>query len=404
MSTTAASEPTEQSTVPGLAILLLSLAAFASGLSLRVTDPLLPRLATEFGISLGEASYVVTTFSVAYGISQLFFGPLGDRYGKYRVVGWACFASALTAGLCGLAPNFETLLVARLLGGATAAAVIPLSMAWIGDVVPYAVRQPVIARFLVGQILGLSAGVLLGGLAADHLGRHLPFFGLSAAFLLIGIALQRLNGQLPASAKLTLHAEGHVLQRMVREFGAVWAAPWARVVLLSVCLEGAFLFGSFAFIASHLHKVFGLSLSTAGFIVMLFGAGGLLFAGSAKWMVQRLGEEGMSRWGGALMALSLLVVAVTPTWILTVPACFVCGLGFYMLHNTLQTNATQMAPERRGAAVASFASAFYAGQSIGVGVAGMFVAFAGTRWLIAGGAVGVLIAAFNFARLRSRRG
>ena len=45
------------------------------------------------------------------------------------------------------------------LTGATAAAVIPLSMAWIGDNVPYERRQPVLARFLIGQITGFSLGV-----------------------------------------------------------------------------------------------------------------------------------------------------------------------------------------------------------------------------------------------------
>src|SRR3569833_3310546 len=139
-----------------------ALAAFASGISMRVNDTLLPRLAGNFNITLGEASFVITFFSIAYGFSQLFFGPLGDRFGKYLIIACACVASAVAALLCGLAPNFSMLLGARLLAGATAAAVIPLSMAWIGDVTPYERRQPVLAGVLVGQILGLSAGVLVG--------------------------------------------------------------------------------------------------------------------------------------------------------------------------------------------------------------------------------------------------
>ena len=89
------SEPPPPTPAPALpvpvgAIRLLAVAAFASGLSLRLTDPLLTRLAAEFSITLAQAAQVVTAFSVAYGVSQLFFGPLGDRYGKYRVVAWAC--------------------------------------------------------------------------------------------------------------------------------------------------------------------------------------------------------------------------------------------------------------------------------------------------------------------------
>jgi predicted MFS family arabinose efflux permease len=82
------------------------------------------------------------------------------------------------------------------------------------------------------------------------------------------------------------------------------------------------------------------------------------------------------------------------------PACYVMGLGFYMMHNTLQTHATQMAPERRGAAVASFASCFFLGQSLGVGVCGLLVGRLGTSWVIAAGAVGVLAVGWNFNHQR----
>ena len=80
--------------LPRFAVLVLSLAAFASGVSLRLTDPLLPLFSREFGVSLGNAAGTITAFSVAYGLSQLFFGPVGDRFGKYRVIAWACVACA----------------------------------------------------------------------------------------------------------------------------------------------------------------------------------------------------------------------------------------------------------------------------------------------------------------------
>ena len=136
------------------AIIALSAAAFGSGMSMRVTDPMLLRLSSDFSITVGMAALVVTIFGLAYGFSQLLFGPLGDRYGKYLVIAWGCIACALTALLCGLMTDFAGLLFARTLAGASAAAVIPLSMAWIGDVIRYEDRQSVLACFLVGQILG----------------------------------------------------------------------------------------------------------------------------------------------------------------------------------------------------------------------------------------------------------
>ena len=74
--------------IPRGTIICLALAAFASAMSLRVNDALLPKLATEFDVSLGTAAQVISVFATAYGLAQLFFGPVGDRFGKYRVIAW----------------------------------------------------------------------------------------------------------------------------------------------------------------------------------------------------------------------------------------------------------------------------------------------------------------------------
>jgi predicted MFS family arabinose efflux permease len=384
--------------IPAAAVPLLSVGAFAGAISVRVTDPLLPHLSQEFGVSLGDASEVVMFFAVAHGLSQLLFGPLGDRYGKYLVVAWSSVACAVTALICAAAPGFVPLLIGRLLAGCTTAALIPLAMAWIGDVVPYQQRQPVLARFLIGQILGLSTGAFVGGLAADWLGWRIPFFVVALIFLVIGVMQLSLNRRLPAHARTVRKADGPALRRMIGEFQQVLALSWARVVLLTAFLEGAFLYGAFAFIASHLYRLHAVSLTTAGALVMLFGFGGFLFATSSARLVQRLGQPGLSLWGGILMAVSLLAIGLAPAWWWAVPGCLIAGLGFYMMHNTLQTNATQMAPERRGSAVSAYAACFFLGQAAGVGAAGMMVEQVGTTAIILAGAVGVLGTAINFNR------
>ena len=401
--TGAAVPPDAGAALPPGAVACLAMAAFASGLSLRVNDALLPRLAGEFGVSLGQASQVIGVFAIAYGVAQLLFGPLGDRFGKYRVIAWACAASAATALLCAAAPGFDGLRVARGLAGATAAAVIPLSMAWIGDVVPYEQRQPVLARFLIGQIVGLSAGVWLGGFAADHLTWRAPYWLIAAIFAAVSGVLFVLNHRLPAHARAMKQGDGSPLQRVVSEFGIVLSHDWARVILCLVFVEGLFLYGPFAFIAAHVHHAFGLSLSAAGAMLMLFGLGGLLFAVASRRLVSWLGEKGLAKWGGALMCAALLVVGYGPAWAWSLGGCFVLGVGFYMLHNTLQVNATQMVPERRGAAVSAFAASFFLGQAAGVSLGGVWVGVAGTASFMALGAVGVLVVAFVFVvRLRRR--
>jgi predicted MFS family arabinose efflux permease len=270
-------------------------------------------------------------------------------------------------------------------------------------VVPYERRQPVLARFLIGQILGLSAGVLAGGVAADAGNWRLPFVGIALVFITVCAGLLLLNRRLPVHARGTHRASGSALRRMVGEFRQVLSRPWARTVLLSVALEGAFLYGSFAFIATHIYRTFHLPLTTAGALVMLFGLGGLLFALASASLVRRLGETGLARWGGILMSLALLAIALAPVWWWAIPGCCAAGLGFYMVHNTLQINATQMAPERRGAAVAAFASCFFLGQSIGVGMGGAVVERVGTAAILVVGAIGVMAVSLRFSiRLKSK--
>jgi len=386
----------------GSAVAALSLASFASGASMRLNDAMLPRLASEFLVDLGSAAQVTSAFAVAYGVALLCFGPLGERFGKFRFIAWACMASALASALCAVAPSFPVLLCTRALAGAAAASIIPLSMAWIGDVYPYEGRQHVLARFLIGQIFGLAAGVWLGGLAADHLNWRAPYGLLAAHYVAVGAVLLRLDRRLPAHARTRLRASGSVLRGVFADFGHVLEARWARVILACVFLEGVLLYGPFAFIASHLHRRFEMSLSAAGALVMLFGLGGLLFAIASPRLVRRLGEVGLACWGGALMCAAWLLMASAPAWEWAAIGTCVAGIGFYMLHSTLQVNATQMAPARRGPAVSAFASFFFLGQSAGVSVAGMLMQPLGTTVVISMGGVGLLMVASAFAALRAK--
>src|SRR3977135_2688614 len=98
------------------AILLLALAGFNAGISLRCVEPMLPKLAVEFDSSVSAAASVMTAFAFAYAGAVLVQGPLGDRFGKLRVVtlamalsGAACIGCAFAWSLGSLAaPRFVT--------------------------------------------------------------------------------------------------------------------------------------------------------------------------------------------------------------------------------------------------------------------------------------------------------
>ena len=130
------------------------------------------------------------------------------------------------------------------------------------------------------------------------------------------------------------------------------------------------MFGAFTYVGADLHLRFGVSFTLVGLFVGAFAIGGLIYSLSVRMLVTRFGQVGLATLGGALLGLAFMTLAIEPRYIAPV-AIIAIGLGFYMLHNTLQTNATQMVPEARGTAVAIFSSALYLGQTVGVAVNGV---------------------------------
>ena len=377
-------------------IAALSFGACGSAAALRVCDPLLPHFASEYGVGLGAAAQTVTAFAIAYGVLQLLYGPIGDRYGKYRIVTIATVGSAITSLLCALAPTFGALVFARMLAGATAGALIPLSMAWIGDTVAYEQRQAVIARFLIGQMFGIALGQVLGGLGADYLGEGPAFLVLAAWFAMAAVLMWRFG---PAKREgAARRSDASILQRFLH----VLAVPWARVVLLTVFVEGILLFGALAFVPTHLHRVYDIPLTFAGAITMLYGVGGLVYAALSPILVRRWGESGLAAGGAILLAVCFTLIALVPMAGVAALACFVAGLGFYMLHNTLQVNATQMAPAERGSSLALFAAILFLGQASGVTLAGVLAERIGTAPVLVGAGVLLLVVGLSFAVARQR--
>ena len=241
MSSSAAPSRPVPTRAPALAIVLLSVAAFASAANMRVIDPLLVQLAASFDVTVGEASIAATAFLFANGVFVLVHGPFGDRYGKMPVVAIACLArgAVLRAERArGLARRGSRL--ARFLTGVTSSAIIPLAIAWVGDNVSYERRQATLARFLSGQTLGLMTGAALGGAIGDWLGWRSVFWVLAAIYIAAGVALFAVMRARPDIARPEARARGSMIGQML----AVLRRRWALTVILVVALEGGVFWGA----------------------------------------------------------------------------------------------------------------------------------------------------------------
>ncbi len=379
--------------------------------SIRIADPMLPALARDFGGEPQGAAATITLFALAYGTMQLVWGPLGDRVGKLRIIAWAALAATLGSLACALAPTLPWLAGARLATGACCAAIIPLAIAHVGDTVDYSVRQATLARLSAGTLTGLVAGQVLGGVAADTVGWRVAFVVLAAVFLATGLAALRLQARLAGAARPVPPPAIVGAASLLRGWHAVLASAWSRRVIGFALLEGALMFGALAFVPTWLHETAGLSLAAAGGAVAAVGVGGLVYAALARRLIPLLGERGTLTLGGALVAVGFAALALspragagTPAFAVAIAACGVAGIGFYMLHNTMQTLATQLAPQARATAIGLFAVALFVGQSIGVSVAAPIGAATGHAVVVvaAGAAMAVLGAGLGRAVARRR--
>jgi predicted MFS family arabinose efflux permease len=382
--------------MPGRAVLLLSLAAFASASALRAADPLLPLIAGDFGTTPGAAAAVITGFAVSYGLLQLVNGPLADRIGKYRMVFLITAISAAGNLACALAPSLATLVIARFLTGATVGGIVPLAMAWIGDAVAYEQRQLVLARFLIGHMLGVAFATTASGFLGERYGWQAMFYLLTVLYAVTALLLYlELRGNPQTRAQ---PIDATPLAEAFRRMAGLTRLPWVRVILMTVFIEGALFYGSLAFVALYVHQRFGLGLGASGSVSAMFALGGLLFAAGAGRLLPRVGEAGLVIVGGGLMAVGFLALAAAPAPGWAVPCVVALGAGIYMMQNTLQVHATQMAPATRGAALAIFACSLFTGQSLGVWLASRAVDAGGARFVFVASAIGLLLLALDFRR------
>src|SRR2546430_10350131 len=95
-----------------------------------------------------------------------------------------CALASILVALCGTVQSLSALAVARFASGAAAGWIIPLSMAYVGDVTPYERRQPILGRYLTGQISGQLFGQAAGGVLGDLFGWREVFFVLAGLFVL----------------------------------------------------------------------------------------------------------------------------------------------------------------------------------------------------------------------------
>lgn len=356
---------------PQVSLVALGVAAFLVTGSAHTITPLLRVISAEFDTNIGRTALIVSAYALPYGACQLLYGPLGDRLGKLRVMTLAVLAFAIATAACAAAPNLPLLAVCRAITGGAAAAVIPLSLAYIGDTVPYSQRQAALGRFLLATSLGQVFGASLGGIFGEFLSWRTIFLLVAVAAGAVWTALRRTAQQVPVTPSTTGAATG------LAAYHLIWRRPAARLVIAGVWVEGFFAFTGLGYLGAFLRDRYSLPYLGIGFMLAGFGLGGVIYSRTVRRLVRRFGEPGLLLFGGAINCVCYLAIAFSGVWALFVPLNIVLGFGFGLLHGTLQTKATELAPTARGAAVSLFAFSLFLGQGLGAALLGALIDNAG---------------------------
>ncbi|MHB8646831.1 MAG: MFS transporter [Thermomicrobiales bacterium] len=373
-------------------IFALSGAIFMINLDSRVIAPLLPTIANAFHTSVSSAGILITAYMLPYGFFQLFYGPLSDRVGKVKVVAFAMVLFSVGTALCGASSSLPVVTLLRFLTGIAAAAIFPLTLAYIGDTVPYAQRQATIAILMSCSAAATAFSTSVGGLIAAIVSWRLvfPIFGVASAVVSVALlVLMKEEIRLPLAEPRPRPRDTYL---------AAIRAPRMLPLLILILIKGFLYNGVFSYLGGYLNHRFALGSLAIGLLLGFAGVMQLSTARVLRYLLLRLGERRMILIGGGMMGAAYVTAALIPIWPFFLVSMLLAGVGFVLCHTTLQTRATETFPRARGTAVALFAFSLFLGGGVGTALVGTIISGIGYIATLIGAGIGLWVFAAAAAR------
>ena len=168
MSAPAPSAPPFRPPNLALATLGLSLATFMQVLDTTIANVSLPTIAGNLGVSADQSTWVITSFAVSNAIALPLTGWLTRRVGEVRLFIWATLLFTLASFLCGISQSMSMLIVFRIIQGAVAGPMYPITQSLLISIYPAAKRGQALALLAMVTVVAPIAGPILGGWITDN--------------------------------------------------------------------------------------------------------------------------------------------------------------------------------------------------------------------------------------------
>ncbi len=351
-------------------IMILGLAGFVVMADNWVVSPILPAIARSLQVSPVQAGLLISAYMIPFGLFQLVFGPLADRYGKQQVITFSMIFFTIGTALCGLGLGLFDLGLYRALTGIFAASVMPISLALIGDVIPMERRQQAIGTFMGIAFLGQGLSMAIGGSIAYFVSWRGVFFTYAALSVLSTILLIVAGRE--ASSKKNPHS------LFLKPYLDLLSNSKSLLVYLIVLVEGILIIGSFSYLGAYTDYLFHFNYLYIGLTLTAFGAGAVITGRLVGKIVPRIGRPNTLLLGLIVaMAADFLLYGVKSSALMLILGIALLGIGFMLAHSSLLTIATEFAKMARGTAMSLVAFCFMGGGGVGTAIGGKVISSMG---------------------------
>lgn len=342
-----------------LMIIILFWCGLVILMSMYLTIPLGDAFSKAFDVTITQAAWVGSAFSICYAIGCLIYGPFSDKYGrKIFLVTSICALTGITI-IIGFVNDFYALIVLRAIQGLVAAAFAPISLVYASEMFPKERTLTALGFISSGLLMAGVLGQVYGGIINENFGWHGIFFILGIVYFITGILVLWM---LPKEEKV--NSEGSVYKKFKQM--ALLFKKKQLLFIYSITFMLLFsLVGTYTVLGSYLSSPkFGLSSETIIYIRAV-GMVGMLLSPFAGRLSKKFGILIVLRIGLILTVLGLVSIGITnflPFIILT-SVIYVAGISL-VVPVALQLIG-QLAGEVRGSAISFNAFILFLGASVG---------------------------------------
>ena len=355
------------------------------GMGVMVVAGLLNEIRGALNVSVSTAGHLISAAALLVCLGAPLLAMLVTHWDRRRLLVGSLLWYALFHALAALAPDFDSLLIARVLAMASAAVFTPQAAACIGQLVPPEQRGRGITFVFLGWSVASVLGTPLGAWIGGTFGWRWTMALMAALSLLAALWLLRRMPRGVVPPPLSASAWRQTL-----------LSPTLMLTLSITVVSAAGQFLLFTYMAPYVAQRFGLGAAALSSLLLVYGLCG--FVGNAivsRW-IDRIGPARAMAWALSGIALGLGLVPLVGSFTAMVVAMVPWGLGVFASNSSQQARLVALSPVLAPASIALNTSAMYAGQAIGAGSGGWLIAVRGLESLPSAGCL-VLLAALGLS-------